>query len=100
MGKEVNLLKNYPRSNRSDQLDQRIIGKTNHDKEVAQKFGKEFFDGDRKYGYGGFAYDSKYWQPVIPSFKKHYNLDNSSNVICSFCFSNLIAYLTCSFVIL
>ena len=28
---------------------------------MARKFGKEFFDGDRKFGYGGFSYNSKYW---------------------------------------
>ena len=81
MGKEVNLLKNYPRSNRSDQLDQRMVGKTAYDKEVAQRFGKEFFDGDRRFGYGGYRYDEKYWGSVVPEIYKHYSLDSDSKVL-------------------
>jgi ubiquinone/menaquinone biosynthesis C-methylase UbiE len=81
MGKEVNLLKNYPRSNRRDQLDQRMIGKTSYDKEVARKFGMEFFDGDRRFGYGGYRYDKKYWGSVVPDICKHYSLGPDSKVL-------------------
>ena len=76
---EINLLKNYPKSKR----DLAVRAKKKDDKIIstARKFGKEFFDGDRDYGYGGFSYNSKYWQPVIPDFKQHYNLSSESKVL-------------------
>ena len=70
MGIAIDLLRNYPKASRN--LDARVAEKTAEVKAVARKFGKEFFDGDRKYGYGGFSYDSKYWTPVIPDFETHF----------------------------
>ena len=52
MGRSINLLKNYPRSKRN--LDKRLEEKNSRVRKIARKFGKDFFDGDRKYGYGGF----------------------------------------------
>ena len=54
MGKEVDLLANYPKANRN--VKARGLEKTEKDREIARKFGKEFFDGDRSHGYGGFNY--------------------------------------------
>ena len=68
MGKEINLLINYPRVKRD--IQSRGSKKTEEDRLIARKFGKDFFDGDRKNGYGGFYYQPRFWQPVIPSFKK------------------------------
>ena len=76
---ELNLLKNYPKSKRD--LDVRAKKKDNKIISTARKFGKEFFDGDRDYGYGGFSYNPKYWQPVIPDFKQQYNLSSESKVL-------------------
>lgn len=70
MGVEIDLLKNYPKTTRN--LDARVAEKNDEIRVVARKFGKEFFDGERKYGYGGFSYNSKYWSPVIPDFQKHF----------------------------
>ena len=52
IGKEIDLLKNYPQSKRD--VSGRLISKTKEDKLIAQKFGKEFFDGSRSHGYGWF----------------------------------------------
>ena len=79
MGNEINLLKNYPRSKRDTKL--RGIKKTEEDRLIARKFGKEFFDGERKNGYGGFYYDPKFWKPVVPTFQKEYNLNSDSSIL-------------------
>ena len=79
MGKEINLLKNYPKSVRD--ISGRLISKTEEDKRIAQKFGKEFFDGSRNHGYGGFYYDKRFWQPVIPTFKKYWNLESGDSLL-------------------
>ena len=63
MGKEINLLANYPKSKRN--VFEREEQKSEKSRIIARKFGKDFFDGDRNNGYGGFTYNPKFWQPVI-----------------------------------
>jgi SAM-dependent methyltransferase len=79
MGTEVDLLANYPRAKRN--LDARSQEKTAEDRAIARLFGKEFFDGDRRVGYGGFTYDPRFWQPVVPTFQKHYGLTGESSLL-------------------
>ncbi|MDA7818268.1 class I SAM-dependent methyltransferase [Sulfurimonas sp.] len=79
MGIEIDLLENYPKTKRD--LQERADSKTEEDRAIARKFGKDFFDGDRNHGYGGFNYMSRFWQPVIPTFEKHFKLDANSKVL-------------------
>lgn len=79
MGQEIDLLVNYPKTKRN--LDERLASKTETDREIAREFGKDFFDGDRNHGYGGFNYFSRFWQPVIPTFQKHWGLTTDSSVL-------------------
>ena len=72
-------MKNYPRTKRD--IKQRGAEKTNEDRELARKFEKDFFDGDRRNGYGGFEYNSRFWQPVVPDFKEFYNLTKESKIL-------------------
>ncbi|MBM3703414.1 MAG: methyltransferase type 11, partial [Actinobacteria bacterium] len=66
MGQEIDLLANYPKTKRN--IEERGSTKTEEVRAIARKFGKDFFDGDRKYGYGGYDYNPRFWQPVIPTF--------------------------------
>lgn len=79
MGKEIDLLKNYPKAKRD--LSARLEQKSEKDRVIARKFSKDFFDGERKHGYGGFKYNPRFWQPVIPTFKEHWNLSSKSKVL-------------------
>jgi ubiquinone/menaquinone biosynthesis C-methylase UbiE len=79
LGQEIDLMRNYPRTKRD--IKQRGAEKTREDRELARKFEKDFFDGDRRNGYGGFSYNSRFWQPVVPDFKKQYNLNKDSKVL-------------------
>jgi SAM-dependent methyltransferase len=77
LGREIDLLRMYPRASRN--LDERLASKTEEIREIARRFDRDFFDGDRKHGYGGFSYNPKYWEPVIPDFVKHFGpLDGKS----------------------
>ncbi len=90
MGKEIDLMKNYPKSKRD--LTKRLEEKTPQDRELARKFGKEFFDGDRSHGYGGFSYNSRFWEPVVPTFKEYYNLDENSKILDIGCAKGFMLY--------
>jgi len=79
MGQEIDLLVNYPRTKRN--VDERGATKTEADREVARRFGREFFDGDRRHGYGGFSYMPRFWQPVIPTLRRHFGLTAKDSVL-------------------
>lgn len=79
MGKEIDLLVNYPRTARN--VKERGASKTEEDRAIARQFGKDFFDGDRRHGYGGFSYNPRFWTPVIPTLQQHFGLTGSSSVL-------------------
>ena len=87
---EIDLLKNYPRTNRN--LEERLEQKTEDIRRVAREFGKEFFDGDRKYGYGGFNYNPRFWQSVVPDFQRQYKLTKNSHVLDVGCAKGFMLY--------
>ena len=90
MGKEIDLLVNYPKSKRN--VDERGAEKTENDRAIARKFDKDFFDGDRKNGYGGFSYSPRFWQPVIPTFKNYWNLNENSTILDVGCAKGFMLY--------
>ncbi|MBI2364769.1 MAG: class I SAM-dependent methyltransferase [Deltaproteobacteria bacterium] len=49
------------------------------DREIACHFGREYFDGPRNQGYGGYVYDGR-WKPVARRLMDYYQLDASSSV--------------------
>ena len=79
MGNEIDLLVNYPKSKRD--VSSRANEKTDADREIARKFDKAFFDGERRHGYGGFNYHPRFWKPVIPTFKNHWNLQTGTSIL-------------------
>ena len=79
MGEEIDLLANYPRTRRN--VDERGQTKTEEDRRIARQFGREFFDGERGHGYGGFSYNSRFWQPVVPAFQDRYGLTPASSLL-------------------
>ena len=57
---------------------------TEHDKaecaEVAKQFGEDYWDGDRRYGYGGYRYDGR-WLPIAERMADHYGLKAGDRVL-------------------
>jgi ubiquinone/menaquinone biosynthesis C-methylase UbiE len=90
MGKEIDLLANYPKSKRN--LDERAATKSDEDRTIARQFGQDFFDGDRNHGYGGFSYMSKFWENVIPTFQNYWALDSESSVLDVGCAKGFMLY--------
>src|SRR5882757_5662511 len=48
--------------------------------QTARRFGREYFDGDRLYGYGGYFYDPKFWTPTAHRLHEHYQLASGASV--------------------
>jgi len=79
MGIEIDLLRNYPRTKRN--LAERESLKTPENRALARQFGKDYFDGSRETGYGGFSYNSRFWQPVIPDLVEHFGITPESAIL-------------------
>lgn len=90
MGQQIDLLIDYPKAKRNVQ--ERGAEKTEEDRAIARKFGKEFFDGDRRHGYGGFSYNSRFWSPVIPTFQEHFGLNSESSLLDVGCAKGFMLY--------
>lgn len=90
MGREVDLMINYPKSKRN--VEERGATKTEEDRNIARQFGKDFFDGDRKNGYGGFHYHPRFWEPVVPTFQKFYGLNANHSVLDVGCAKGFMLY--------
>jgi ubiquinone/menaquinone biosynthesis C-methylase UbiE len=47
---------------------------------VAGRFGGEYWDGDRRFGYGGYQYDGR-WRPLAEKLAAHYGLTAGDHVL-------------------
>ncbi len=90
MGKEIDLLNKYPKTKRN--LSERAEAKTQEDRAIARKFEKDFFDGDRKHGYGGFYYNPRFWKDVVKDFRDYWNLNSDSSVLDVGCGKGFMLY--------
>jgi SAM-dependent methyltransferase len=77
---EINFLAAYQKATARDYV-QRVV---EHDKAecaaVAKQWGRDYWDGDRRYGYGGYAYDGR-WEPIARDMAKHYGLKAGDRVL-------------------
>ena len=66
-----------------------------HDKaecaSVAVQFGKDYWDGDRRYGYGGYKYDGR-WRVVADRIAEHYGLNPGDKVLDVGCGKGFLLY--------
>lgn len=87
---EINLMEKYPRAKRDPEA--RAQEKTEEDRRIARQFGKEFFDGDRKHGYGGYNYNPRFWAEVVQDMIKHYNLKPGDKILDVGCGKGFMLY--------
>ena len=76
---EINLMDQYPRSKRPIEERAQLI--TEEHRQIARQFGKEFFDGDRLYGYGGYKYHPRFWKATVKRFRDYYRLAEDASVL-------------------
>ena len=78
MGIEIDLMRLYPQS--KGRLGERPII-TEEDRIISSRFGQDYFDGDRKHGYGGFNYNPRFWTATVNLLKEHYELNETARIL-------------------
>lgn len=48
--------------------------------ETAREYGRDYWDGDRRYGYGGYRYDGR-WEPVARRIAESYALPGNARIL-------------------
>ena len=69
-----------PKYFKKKDLVNRVVKRKLKNKYIAWKLSKEYYDGDRNNGYGGFKYDGR-WLKLLPRFIKKYKLNNNSKIL-------------------
>ena len=47
---------------------------------IAKRFDRDYWDGDRRHGYGGYRYDGR-WRAVADAMHEHYGLEAGARVL-------------------
>ncbi len=67
-------------STKRDYLE-RVIGNDKAEcAKIAKEYGYDYWDGERKYGYGGYSYDGR-WRSVAEKLVQHYHLEAGQKVL-------------------
>jgi ubiquinone/menaquinone biosynthesis C-methylase UbiE len=80
MNKLLNFITTTHESNKRNYLDRMFNDKIGSMKK-ARKFDKNYWDGKRRFGYGGYHYVKDYWKPLAKKLIKHYKLTNKSSIL-------------------
>lgn len=79
MGRLLNILSSLHKATKRDYIKRMTYNKVECMK-VAKKYDKDYWDGDRRYGYGGYKYDGR-WEVVAKKLIETYNLPEDAKIL-------------------
>ncbi len=90
MGKLLNIITPLHKQAKRDYL-----ARMNDDKayciKIAKQYGRDFWDGDRRYGYGGYKYDGR-WSAVAKQLIDFYRLEGKVRILDVGCGKGFLLY--------
>jgi ubiquinone/menaquinone biosynthesis C-methylase UbiE len=91
MGTEVNFVTSLHQSTKRDYLARMVDSKVEC-MLIAKKYDAEYWDGDRRFGYGGYHYMPGRWKPVAEKLIAEYQLTNTSKILDVGCGKGFLLY--------
>ena len=79
MGRLLNIVNQLHRRTARDYVG-RMCDEKVHCSEVARRFDRDYWDGDRRYGYGGYKYDGR-WSVVAKALVEEYKLPPDAKIL-------------------
>jgi len=80
MGKVKNFISKLHNSTKRDYISRMVDNKV-YCMKISKKYDKEYWDGKRRFGYGGYKYIPDRWANVAKSLIKNYKLNNNSSIL-------------------
>ena len=80
MGKLKNFISKLHNSTKRDYVSRMVDNKV-YCMKISKKYDKEYWDGKRRFGYGGYKYIPDRWTNVAKSLIKNYKLNNNSSIL-------------------
>ena len=91
MGRLLNLVTSLHKQTKRKYIDRMVDDKVGCMLK-AKKYEADYWDGDRRYGYGGYRYMEGRWKPVAEALIEMYNLTNESKVLDVGCGKGFLLY--------
>ena len=90
MGKLLNIVNKLHKKTKRDYISRMVDNKIECMKK-AKEYGKDFWDGERRYGYGGYKYDGR-WKSVAEDLIEEYNLKDGCKILDVGCGKGFLLY--------
>ncbi|MDC3030989.1 class I SAM-dependent methyltransferase [Candidatus Pelagibacter sp.] len=91
MGKELSFITSLHIATKRNYL-KRMNDEKVKSMKIARKYSKDYWDGNRKYGYGGYKFIPGYWTKVAKKIIKKYKLSNNSKILDIGCGKGFLLY--------
>ena len=91
MGNFVNYVSSLHKATSRSYIDRMVDDKV-HCMLKAKEYESDYWDGDRRYGYGGYKFLQGRWKPVAESIINNYDLTNDSSVLDVGCGKGFLLY--------
>ena len=91
MGKFVNYVTPLHQATSRDYID-RMVDEKVFCMLKAKEYEADYWDGDRRFGYGGYKYLAGWWKPVAEALIENYGLTNESSVLDVGCGKGYLLY--------
>lgn len=86
---EIDLMARYPQGKGRAAERPTIV---DEDRRISKLFGRDYFDGDRRHGYGGYSYHPRFWTDTVKDIRDYYQLPEDAAILDIGCAKGFMLY--------